>query len=262
MSSDSTKSPLPFDTALVTGGGSGLGRATALHLAGLGARVAVLDLSGEAAEEVADEIGGIGIGADVADARSVADAFARLGSEWQTAPRIVVNCAGIGTAARILPREGALPLDLFDRTLRVNLTGTYTVLSYGAQAMAALDRVTADGARGVIVNTASVAWEDGQIGQAAYAASKGGIAALTLPAARELARFGIRVMAIAPGLFETAMTAGLPDDARASISSGIPFPSRLGGPEEYALLVEQIVRNPYLNGSVIRLDGAVRLQPK
>jgi NAD(P)-dependent dehydrogenase (short-subunit alcohol dehydrogenase family) len=160
-----------------------------------------------------------------------------------------------------LPRDGGLPIAEFERTLRINLIGTYSVLSHAAQGMSALEPL-ADGARGVIINTASVAWQDGQIGQAAYAASKGGIASLTLPAARELARFGIRVMAIAPGLFETAMTQTLPEEVRSAISANIPFPSRLGAPEEYALLVEQIVTNPFLNGTVIRLDGAVRLQPR
>jgi len=144
----------------------------------------------------------------------------------------------------------------------VNLIGTYTVLNIAARAMAALDPLDADGARGVIVNTASVAWQDGQIGQAAYAASKGGVVSLTLPAARELARFGIRVMAIAPGLFETAMSAGLPPEVRAALEAGLPFPSRMGRPEEYAMLVQHIVENPLLNGEVIRLDSAVRLAPK
>lgn len=252
---------LPFDTALVTGGASGLGRATARHLAGLGARVVVLDLNAERAAQAAAEFGGIGIGADVGNPEAVAEAFAAAAQALGAAPRIVVNCAGIGTAARILPRDGGLPIAEFERTLRINLIGTYSVLSHAAQGMSALEPL-ADGARGVIINTASVAWQDGQIGQAAYAASKGGIASLTLPAARELARFGIRVMAIAPGLFETAMTQTLPEEVRSAISANIPFPSRLGAPEEYALLVEQIVTNPFLNGTVIRLDGAVRLQPR
>ena len=252
---------LPFDTALVTGGASGLGRATARHLAGLGARVVVLDLNGERAAQTAAEFGGIGIGADVGNPEAVAEAFAAATQALGAAPRIVVNCAGIGTAARILPRDGGLPIAEFERTLRINLIGTYSVLSHAAQGMSTLEPL-ADGARGVIINTASVAWQDGQIGQAAYAASKGGIASLTLPAARELARFGIRVMAIAPGLFETAMTQTLPEEVRSAISANIPFPSRLGAPEEYALLVEQIVTNPFLNGTVIRLDGAVRLQPR
>ncbi|GAA0310166.1 SDR family NAD(P)-dependent oxidoreductase [Rhodovulum strictum] len=251
-----------FGTALVTGAGSGLGRATARHLAAQGCRVGVLDQSAAAAEAVAQEIGGLALAADVADPAAIEAAFDKVVAAFGAAPRIVVNCAGIGTAARILPRDGTLPIATFERTLRVNLLGTYVMMSHGAQRMAALAPLDQDGTRGVIVNTASVAWQDGQIGQAAYAASKGGVAALTLPAARELARQGIRVMAIAPGLFETAMTDGLPPETRAAIAAGIPFPPRLGAPEEYALLVEQIVRNPFLNGEVIRLDGAVRLQPR
>lgn len=251
-----------FGTALVTGGGSGLGLATARRLAGAGCRVAVLDRSAESAAAAARDIDGLALAADVSDAASVAAAFATAVEAFGTAPRIVVNCAGIGTAARILPREGALPIEAFERTLRVNLLGTYIVLSHAAQAMSPLPPLDADGQRGVIINTASVAWQEGQIGQAAYAASKGGVAALTLPAAREFARLGIRVMAIAPGLFETAMTAGLPAEARAAIAASVPFPPRLGAPEDYASLVEQIVLNPYLNGEVIRLDGAVRLQPR
>ena len=173
-----------------------------------------------------------------------------------------MSCAGIGTATRILPRDGSLTIDAFDRTLRVNLLGTYTVMNIAARAMAAADPVDEDGARGVIVNTASVAFEDGQIGQSAYAASKGGVVSMTLPAAREFARFGIRVMAIAPGLFETAMSAGLPDDVKAEILKNVPFPSRLGQADEYARLVQSIVENPMLNGTVIRLDAATRMPIK
>lgn len=248
--------------ALVTGGGSGLGAATARRLASLGARVAVMDRSAAEAERVADEIDGFAAAADVTDAAAVEAAFAATAEAFGAAPRIVVNCAGIGTAARILPKDGSLSLDAFERTIRVNLIGTYTVLSVAARAMAALDPVDADGARGVIVNTASVAYQDGQIGQAAYAASKGGVAALTLPAARELARFGIRIMTIAPGLFETAMSAGMPPAVREALEAGLPFPSRMGRPDEYAMLVQHIVENPLLNGEVIRLDSAVRLAPK
>lgn len=248
--------------ALVTGGGSGLGEATARRLAAAGARVAVVDRSADAADRVAADVGGIGIAADVTDAAGVEAAFARVAADLGGAPRIVVNCAGIGTAARILQRDGGLSLDVFDRTIRVNLIGTYTVLSFAARAMSQADALDADGARGVIINTASVAYQDGQIGQAAYAASKGGVASLTLPAARELARFGIRVMTIAPGLFETAMSAGLPPEVRAALEAGLPFPSRMGRPDEYAMLVQQIVENPILNGEVIRIDSAVRLAPK
>lgn len=248
--------------AVVTGAGSGLGEATARHLAAAGARVAVMDLEAEAANRVADDIGGLAVSADVSDSSSVEAGFTRILDAFGAAPRIAVNCAGIGSAARILPRDGTLSLDVFERTLKVNLYGSYVLLSHAVRAMAATDPVDEDGARGVIVNTASVAWQDGQIGQAAYSASKGGIASLTLPAARELARFGIRVMTIAPGLFETAMSAGLTPEVRASLEAGLPFPSRMGRPEEYAMLVRQIVENPVLNGEVIRLDSAVRLAPK
>lgn len=248
--------------ALVTGAGSGLGAATARRLASAGAKVAVLDLGQEAASRVAEEIGGIAIAVDVSDPVMVEAAFERTTEDLGGAPRIVVNCAGIGTAARILPRDGALPLEAFERTLRVNLYGSYIVLSHAARAMAGAYPLDDDSARGVIINTASVAYQDGQIGQAAYAASKGGIASLTLPAARELARFGIRVMTIAPGLFETAMSAGLPPEVKTALEAGLPFPSRMGRPEEYAMLVQQIVENPLLNGEIIRIDSAVRLAPK
>lgn len=248
--------------ALVTGAGSGLGRATARRLADLGARVAVLDFDRARAEAVAAEIGGVAVAADVGDEAQVEAALAAAADGLGAAPRIVVNCAGIGLAARIVGREGKLATDLFERTIRVNLLGTYLVMSHAARAMQALEPVGPDGERGVIVNTASVAIEDGQVGQGAYAASKGGIASMTLPAAREFARTGIRVAAIAPGLFETAMTEGLPDDVRAAITANIPFPPRLGRPEEYARMVEAIVVNPMVNGTVIRLDGAVRLPPR
>ena len=248
--------------ALVTGAGGGLGEATARRLAAQGARVAVLDRGEAGASRVAADIDGLALPCDVTDAGAVEAAFARVAETFGAAPRIVVSCAGIGTATRILPRDGALPIDLFERTIRVNLIGTYIVLSHAARAMATLDPVDDDGARGVIVNTASVAYQDGQIGQAAYAASKGGVASLTLPAARELARLGIRVMAIAPGLFETPMSAGLPPEAKAAIEAGLPFPSRMGKPDEFAMLVQQIVENPILNGEVIRIDSAVRLAPK
>lgn len=244
--------------ALVTGGGSGLGAATARVLAGRGAKVAVLDYDGAKAEAVAAEIGGLGLQADVGDAAAVEAAFARLVDHFDTGPRIAVNCAGIGLAARVVGREGKLSIDLFDRVIRVNLTGSYIVMSHAARAMQAMAPLEG-GERGVVINTASVAWQDGQVGQAAYSASKGGIAAMTLPAARELAGTGIRVMGIAPGLFHTPMMEGLPPETNAKIIENIPFPHRLGAPEEYGLLVAQIVENPYLNGTVIRLDAAVRL---
>ncbi|MCA1491463.1 SDR family NAD(P)-dependent oxidoreductase [Ensifer sp. NBAIM29] len=247
--------------AVVTGAGSGLGAATARHLAGLGAKVACIDLIEDAAAAVAADIGGLALGADVSDAAAVEAAFdCILGTLG--VPRVAVSCAGIGTAARILPRDGSLTVGQFERTLRVNLVGTYTVMSIAARAMAAAEPLDRDGARGVIINTASIAYQDGQIGQAAYSASKGGVASMTLPAARELARFGIRVMTIAPGLFETAMSAGLPDDARAEILKAVPFPARMGDANEFARLVQCIVENPMLNGSVIRLDAAVRMPIK
>ncbi|HPE61719.1 MAG: SDR family NAD(P)-dependent oxidoreductase [Thiothrix sp.] len=248
-------------TALVTGAGSGLGEATARRLAAQGARVAVMDLGQDAAARVADAIGGLAIAADVADPAAVEAGFERA-SAVLGVPRIVVNCAGIGTAARILPRDGPLPLETFERTLKINLYGSYVVLSLAARAMAAAEPLDTDGARGVIINTASVAYQDGQIGQAAYAASKGGIVAMTLPAARELARFGIRVMTLAPGLFETAMSSGLPPEVKTALEAGLPFPSRMGHPDEFAQLVQSVVENPLLNGEVIRIDSAVRLAPK
>lgn len=248
--------------ALVTGGGSGLGEATARRLAAAGAKVAVVDLSQERADAVANSIGGVGIAADVSNAEQVEAGFAKAVEVLGATPAIVVSCAGIGTASRILPRDGSLTIDSFALALKVNLLGTYTVLNIAAREMAKVDPLDEDGSRGVIINTSSVAFEDGQIGQAAYSASKGGVASMTLPAARELARFGIRVMAIAPGLFETAMSAGLPDDIRAEICKSIPFPSRMGMPDEYAKLVEQIVENSMLNGTVIRLDASARMPAK
>jgi NAD(P)-dependent dehydrogenase (short-subunit alcohol dehydrogenase family) len=230
-------------------------------LATLGAKVACIDLAQDSVAATAVDIGGIAVAADVSDQAAVEVAFDRIGTEIGT-PRVVVSCAGIGTAGRILPRDGSLTIDSFERTLRVNLLGTYSVMSVAARAMAAADPLGEDDTRGLIVNTASVAYQDGQIGQAAYSASKGGVASMTLPAARELARFGIRVVTIAPGLFETSMSAGLPDDIRTDILKNVPFPSRMGHAEEYARLVQSIVENPMLNGTVIRLDAAARMPIK
>ena len=248
--------------ALVTGAGSGLGEATARRLAGQGARVAVLDRSLDAAKAEADEIGGLALGADVTDQKAIEAAFAEVESKLGAAPRIAVNCAGVATAGRILPRDGDLPIDAFEKTVKINLIGTYIVMSHAARGMAAQEPLDADGARGVVINTASIAYQDGQIGQSAYAASKGGVASMTLPAARELARVGIRVMTIAPGLFETAMAAGLTPDFKKSLEASLPFPSRMGNPDEFAMLVQQIIENPVLNGEVIRIDNAVRMAPK
>ncbi|PUB15458.1 SDR family NAD(P)-dependent oxidoreductase [Yoonia sediminilitoris] len=246
--------------ALVSGGGSGLGAATARVLAAQGARVAVLDYDGDKAKTVAAEIDGIAVRADVGDEAQVAAAFEEV-AENLGVPRIAVSCAGIGLAARVVGREGKLSTDLFERVIRVNLIGSYFVMSHAAKGMQGLDPLE-DGERGVIINTSSAAYEDGQLGQTAYAASKGGIASMCLPAAREFAKTGIRVMAIAPGLFYTPMMEGLPTETVDAITANIPFPARLGKAEEFGQLVSQIVANPYLNGTVIRLDGAVRLPPR
>jgi len=247
--------------ALVTGGGSGLGEATARLLAARGAKVVVLDYAAERARAVAADIGGLAVQADVGDAASVEGAFVHIAEGLGALPRIAVNCAGIGLAARIVGREGKLSIDTFERVIRVNLIGSYIVMSHAVRGMQAQEPL-AGGERGVVINTASAAWQDGQLGQAAYSASKGGIASLCLPAARELAQFGIRVMAIAPGLFHTPMMESLPPETTAKITANIPFPARLGDPAEFGLMVAQIVENPYLNGTTIRLDGATRLPPR
>jgi NAD(P)-dependent dehydrogenase (short-subunit alcohol dehydrogenase family) len=247
-------------SAVVTGGGSGLGAATAARLAELGAKVAVLDINKAAAEAQASAIGGIGIGCDVGDAASGEAAFAAARGAHGPA-RILVNCAGIATAGRIAGRDGPLKLEAFERVIRVNLIGTFNMLRLAAAEMSELDPLE-DSERGVIINTASIAAYEGQIGQAAYAASKGGVVGLTLPAARELARAGVRVVTIAPGLFLTPMVEGLAPEIQASLAAGIPFPQRLGRPSEYAELAEFIVRNRFLNGEVIRLDGGLRMQPR
>ena len=247
-------------SALVTGGGSGLGAATAAALAEAGARVAVLDRNAEAAAAIAARIGGFAATVDVTDPAgaeaAVAAAEAALGP-----PRVLVNCAGIGTAGRILGRDGPLALEDFSRVIAVNLIGTFNMLRLAAARMSTLEPGT-DGERGVVVNTASVAAYEGQVGQAAYAASKAGVVGLTLPAARELARSGVRVMTIAPGLIETPMFDGVPETLRQGLAASVPFPSRLGRPEEYAALVLHICANRYLNGEVIRLDGALRMAPR
>lgn len=246
---------------LVTGGGSGLGAATARALAAKGARVAILDFNESAARAVADDIGGIAVRTDVSDLAQVETAMDSVKASFGAAPRVAVNCAGIADAARIVGREGKLSADLFARVVRVNLIGSYNVMSVAAREMQALDALE-DGERGLVVNTASAAWEDGQVGQAAYAASKGGIASMCLPAARELARSGIRVMTIAPGLFRTPMMEALPPETTDAITANIPFPARLGDPDEFGRLVVDIAANAYLNGTVIRLDAGVRLPPR
>lgn len=246
--------------AIVSGGASGLGRATAKALAEAGVRVAILDINEAAAVEAARETGGFAIVADVTDAASTAAAF-RAARERHGPARIAVNCAGIGTPGRIVGRDGPLPLDAFRRVIEVNLIGSFNVMRLAAAEISELEPLE-DGERGLIISTASVAAFEGQIGQAAYSASKGGIVSLTLPAARELARYGVRVVAIAPGIFATPMLHGLPQHAQDSLAASVPFPNRLGRPEEYALLVLHLCSNPMINGAVIRLDGALRMPPR
>ncbi|MFL5267141.1 MAG: SDR family NAD(P)-dependent oxidoreductase [Stellaceae bacterium] len=246
--------------AIVSGGGSGLGRASVKALAQLGVKVAILDINERAAMEAASETGGFAICADVTDAASVEAAFAAARARHGPA-RIAVNCAGVGTAGRIVGRDGPLPLDAFRRVIEVNLIGSFNVMRLAAAEMSALEPL-AEGERGIIISTASVAAYEGQIGQAAYSASKGGIVALTLPAARELARYGVRVVAIAPGVFATPMVDSLPQDVQRSLAASVPFPSRLGRPEEYAALVLHLCQNPMINGEVIRIDGALRMAPR
>lgn len=246
--------------AIVTGAASGLGAATAERLAEAGAKVALLDINAEAAKPVAARIGGVAIRCDVKDAESATAALAEA-RRAHGAARILVNCAGIGPAKRIVGRDGPMPLPDFERVIAINLIGTFNMMRLAAAEMTALEPL-ADGERGFIVSTASVAAFEGQIGQAAYAASKGGVAALTMPAARELAQFGIRVMTIAPGIFATPMLSGLPEDVQASLAASVPFPKLLGRPEQFADLVLHCLRNTYLNGEVIRLDGALRMAPR
>ncbi len=246
--------------ALVTGAASGLGAATARALAAAGARVALLDLDQAAAEGVAREIGGLALPCDVADASSAEAAVARAARAHGPA-RILVHCAGICPAAKVVGRNGPAPLEGFARVIQVNLVGTFNMMRLAAAGAAGLDPLEG-GERGVIVTTASIAAYEGQIGQAGYAASKAGVVGLTLPVARELAPLGIRVCAIAPGMFETPMVQGLPDEVQASLGAAVPFPSRFGRPDEYAALVMAILSNPMLNGETIRLDGALRMQAR
>ncbi len=246
--------------AIVTGGGSGIGAATARHLASLGAKVTCLDVNQANVETVAKEIGGLGLVCDVTDADSVKAALATAAGAHGVA-RLAVNCAGIATASRVLGRDGPHDLGLFRRVIEINLIGSFNVLRLAAAAMAALEPMD-EGERGLIVNTASVAAYEGQIGQAAYSASKGGIVGLTLPAARELAKFGIRVVTMAPGLIETPLFANLSPEAVDSLIASTLFPHRLGKPEELARLIQHIAENVLINGETIRIDGAIRLAPK
>lgn len=251
---------LQGQAALVTGGGGGLGAGTARALAARGAKVAILDVNEPAARAVADEIGGLALACDVTSSES-AEAAVTQAREAHGAARVLVNCAGVAPAERIVGRNGPMPLENFRRVIDINLIGSFNLMRLAAADMAGLDP-DAEGQRGVIVSTASVAAFEGQIGQAAYAASKGGIVALTLPAARELARSGIRVLAIAPGLFETPLLDTLPQAVRRDLGGSIPFPARLGRPDEFADLALALIRNPYVNGEVVRLDGALRMPPR
>ena len=246
--------------AIVTGGGSGLGAETARYLAKAGAKVAALDVNMAGAETVAQEIGGLAVRCDVADAKSGAAAVAAA-RERHGPARILVNCAGIAPAARIVGKDGPMPLDDFARVIGVNLIGSFNMMRLAAADMVKLEPL-ADGERGVIISTASVAAFEGQIGQAAYAASKGGVVALTLPAAREFARAGVRVLAIAPGLLGTPMLLSMPKPVQDSLAAQVPFPQRFGHPHEYARLCLHIIDNVLLNGEVIRLDGAMRMQAR
>jgi NAD(P)-dependent dehydrogenase (short-subunit alcohol dehydrogenase family) len=246
--------------ALVTGGGSGLGEATARALAAKGAKVALLDIGIDRASAVAAEIGGIAVKCDVSSAEGAEAAIAQA-AEKLGDPRILINCAGIGMAMKTTGKDGAHPLDIYKKVIEVNLVGTFNMIRLFAVRAEKLDPLDG-GERGVIVNTASVAAYDGQIGQAAYSSSKGGVVGMTLPIARDLARSGIRVMTIAPGIFKTPMLAGLPEDAQKSLGQQVPFPPRLGEPSEYGALACHIVENQMLNGEVIRLDGAIRMAPK
>lgn len=248
--------------ALITGGASGLGAASVRRLAANGVKVVIADVNAQVGEHIAAEIGEntVFTQTDVTNTDQIQHAI-RLAHEKFGGLDIVVNCAGVGLAMRTLTKEGSHALDLFERVIQINLIGTFNVIRL-ASAVLAENQGDENGERGVIVNTASVAAYDGQIGQAAYSASKGGIVGMTLPIARDLSRNGIRVATIAPGLFNTPLMASLPEAARASLGQQVPFPSRLGRPEEYAHLVQAIIENPMINGEVIRIDGALRMGPR
>jgi NAD(P)-dependent dehydrogenase (short-subunit alcohol dehydrogenase family) len=248
-------------SALITGGASGLGNATAARLAARGVSVVIVDLPSSKGADAVSQLGENArfVPADVANEDQVQ---AAVDAAVALAPlRLVVNCAGVATPGKVLGRDGTLPLASFEKVISVNLVGTFNVLRLAAAVMSQNDP-DENGSRGLIVNTASVAAFDGQIGQPAYAASKGAVHAMTLPVARELARFGIRVNTIAPGIMETPMLIGLPQEAQDSLGTQVPFPSRLGRPDEYAALVQHLAENDYLNGETIRLDGAIRMAPK
>jgi NAD(P)-dependent dehydrogenase (short-subunit alcohol dehydrogenase family) len=246
--------------ALVTGGGSGLGAATARMLAEAGAKVAILDVNAKAAADVAIDIKGLSLHCDVTDGPSTEAAIAKAAADHGPA-RILVNCAGIGIAKRIVGKDGPMPLADFERVIRINLIGTFNAMRIAAVAMQKLDALT-DGERGIIICTASVAAFEGQIGQAAYSASKGGVVSLVMPAAREFSRMGVRVNAIAPGIFLTPMLLGLSEEAQQSLAASLPFPKKLGDPSQFAALVRHMIENRYLNGEVVRLDAALRMAPQ
>ena len=246
--------------AIVTGGGSGLGAACAERLAKAGAKVAIIDMNAAAAAEVAARIGGLALPGDVTDEATMMASLEQAQAAHGPC-RALVNCAGIGVAKRVVGRDGPMPLAEFTRVIHVNLIGTFNMMRLAGAQMSKAEPLE-DGERGVIISTASVAAFEGQIGQAAYAASKGGITALTLPVAREFAAFGIRVLTIAPGLFHTPLLSALPEEAQKSLGESIPYPRRLGAPDEFASLVAHMVENQFLNGEVVRLDGALRLAPK
>ncbi|HEY0234602.1 MAG TPA: SDR family NAD(P)-dependent oxidoreductase [Afipia sp.] len=246
-------------SVLVTGGGSGLGEATARAMAAKGAKVAVLDMNKAAADKVASDIGGIAVIGDVSQEEPVKDAIARAEAA-HGAIRVLVNCAGLANAIKTVNKNGAYPLEDFRRVVNVNLIGTFNVIRLVAERMQSVPPIGEE--RGVIINTASVAAFDGQVGQAAYSASKAGVAGMTLPIARDLASLYIRVVTIAPGLFLTPLLLGLPEEAQRSLATQVPHPARLGHPDEYAALAVHIVENAMLNGETIRLDGAIRMAPR
>lgn len=248
-------------SAVVTGGASGLGAATARTLAAAGVKVALFDMNAEQGEAIAAEIGGRFVSVDVTSDESVAAGFEAARSAHGI-ERILINCAGIAPVSKTVSKGQPHSLDMFEAVIRVNLIGTFRCIAQSSAAMSTLDPITDDGERGVLISTASVAAFDGQIGQVAYAASKAGVSGLTLPVARDLSSHGIRAMTIAPGIFETPMLMGLPDSVRDSLGQQVPFPSRLGKPQEYADLAIHICENSMLNGYTIRLDGAIRMAPR
>jgi len=248
--------------ALVTGGGSGLGEATSRGLAKAGARVAILDMNLEGATRVAGEIDGIGIECDVTSESSVLDALKTIKDKFGTAPRICVNYAGILGGGKVVGREGPLSLEEFKKVINVNLVGTFNVMRLTLAEMMELDPIGSAEERGVIINTSSISAFEGQIGQVAYSASKGGVAGMTLPVAREMARYGIRIVATAPGTFETPMITAASDKVRDGMLAATVFPARFGEPEELAMFVVQIVNNPMLNGDIYRIDGGMRMPAK